>query len=155
MLRDKIEQELTISATETPSESDACRQSVLRLILAAVRDRDAALRESGSDEAIPDSAIEAMMHTMIKQREAAAQDHEESGRIDDAVRERNEIAVLSSLLPQCCDADELDSVSRAVIEEIGAHGIKDLGRTMDALKQRLGARMDFQKASAVVRGLLL
>ena len=128
--------------------------STLRLILAALKDRDIAARAKGNADGIGDDEIRQMLQAMIRQRRESITMYEQGGRCELAEQERQEIAIIESFLPKQLGAVEAESAIRALIAESGAAGIKDMGRVMAALKQRYPGQMDFAAASAVVKGLL-
>lgn len=134
------------------------RLSTLRLITAAIRDRDIAARaEQRPGEAAGQASDATVLHllfTMIKQREQSAQAYEEGGRLDLADRERVELAVIREFLPEPLSADEAQAAVRRAVEEIGADDLRDLGRVMTRLKQQYAGRMDFTQACDWVRDAL-
>lgn len=125
--------------------------STLRLILAALKDRDIAARGKGNTEGISEDEIVAMLHQMVKQRRESIQLYEQGGRCDLAEQEGEEIAIIQRFMPQQLGEAEVKTAVESLIKEIGAVGIKDMGRTMAALKQRYPGQMDFAKASGIVR----
>jgi hypothetical protein len=128
--------------------------STLRLILAALKDRDIAARSKGNYDGITEDEIRSMLQGMIKQRRESIALYEQGGRCELAQQEQEEIAVIEGFLPkQMSDAD-IEAAARGLIAEIGAQGIKDMGRTMAAIKQRYAGQMDFAKASGVVKQIL-
>jgi uncharacterized protein YqeY len=128
--------------------------STLRLILAALKDRDIAARSKGNYDGISEDEIRSMLQGMIKQRRESIALYEQGGRCELAQQEAEEIAVIEGFLPkQMADAD-IEAAARALIAEVGAQGIKDMGRTMAAMKQRYAGQMDFAKASGAVKKLL-
>ena len=128
--------------------------STLRLILAALKDRDIAARPKGNPDGITDDEIRQMMQNMIKQRRESIGLYEQGGRCELAQQEAEEIIVIEGFLPkQLSDAD-IQAAAKALVTEIGAKGIKDMGRTMAAMKERYAGQMDFSKASLVVKQLL-
>ncbi|MCY4551446.1 MAG: GatB/YqeY domain-containing protein [Defluviicoccus sp.] len=135
-------------------QKDACVVSTVRLILAAIKDRDIASRGSGEGEAIPDQDILGVLQTMVRQREEAIALYRQGGRDELARREEEEIRVIESFLPQKMSDDETAGAVHALLAEIGAEGIKDMGRTMALLKERYAGRMNFGRASAVVKSEL-
>ncbi len=135
-------------------EKDACVVSTVRLTLAAIKDRDIASRSRGEGEAIGDKDILGVLQTMLRQREEAIVLYERGGRDELARREAEEIRVIEGFLPAQLSDDETASAVHALIAEIGANGIKDMGRTMALLKQRYAGRMNFGRAGAVVRSEL-
>jgi Uncharacterized conserved protein len=128
--------------------------STLRLILAALKDRDIAARAKGNHDGISDDEIRSMLQSMIKQRRESIAMYEQGGRCELAQQEAEEIAIIEGFLPRQLSDAEIERVARELINEIGAQGIKDMGRTMAALKQRYAGQMDFAKASSVVKQLL-
>ncbi|HEV7371034.1 GatB/YqeY domain-containing protein [Arenibaculum sp.] len=128
--------------------------STLRLILAALKDRDIAARGRGVTDGITEDEILAMLQTMIKQRREAIALYEQGGRLELAEQEREEIAVIEGFLPRQLDDDQVRDAVDGVIRELGASGLKDMGRTMAELRARYAGQMDFAKASGVVRAAL-
>jgi uncharacterized protein YqeY len=150
MLRSRLGQALK----EAMKAKDGRRVSTLRLILAALKDRDIAARTSDPTEGISDAEILQMLQTMIRQRRESIVLYEQGGRPDLAEQERQEIEVIEDFLPRQLDPAEIEAAARNVIQEIDAKGIKDMGRTIAALKQRHAGQMDFSKAAAVGKQLL-
>jgi uncharacterized protein YqeY len=91
---------------------------------------------------------------MVKQREESARIYEEGNRIELAEGERQEIAILNDFLPTQMSDDEIKTACETVIADIGAQGLRDMGKVMAALKERYAGQMDFTKASALVKTLL-
>ncbi|HIJ43684.1 MAG: GatB/YqeY domain-containing protein [Rhodospirillales bacterium] len=147
MLRDRIDDALKDAMLAKSQEVVAA----LRLILAALKDRDIAARAKGNLEGIGDDEILALLQSMIKQRSESIEMYEKGGRLDLAERETKEIATIEQFLPEQIADDELvDAITSVIIEEKGKT-LKDMGRVMAALKERYTGRMDFAKASAVVK----
>src|SRR5512145_1983958 len=119
--------------------------STIRLILAALKDRDIAARSRGVMDGIGDDEILSMLQSMIKQRRESISLYEQGGRLELAQQEQDEITIIETFLPQQMDDAETLEAVRAVIAEIGAAGIKDMGKVMAALKERFAGRMDFTK----------
>ena len=132
---------------------DKRRVATLRLISAAIKDRDIAGRSSGK-ERISDDEILQLMSKMIKQREESARLYAEGGREDLATQERQEIEIIREFLPKQLSDEEVQAIAGDVVAEIEAHGLRDVGRVMAVLKERYPGQMDFAKASATVKGLL-
>jgi uncharacterized protein YqeY len=132
---------------------EPCRVATIRLILAALKDREIAERGKGNGE-LDDRAILAMLQTMIRQRRESIELYERGGRVDLAQREAEEIAVIHTFLPPAIEGEDLVSAVRGVVDELNARTIKDMGRTMACLKSKYSGRMDFAKASGLVRELL-
>ena len=148
-MRDEIHKAMR-EAVQTGDKRRAC---TLRLISAAVKDRDTASRERGGDN-ISDAEIAQLLATMVRQRLESARDYEDAGRIQEAEEERAEIAIIEEFLPPMIDESAMNSICREVVNDIGAHGLRDVGRAMAALKERYPDGMDFGRASCVVKRLL-
>jgi uncharacterized protein YqeY len=125
--------------------------STLRLILAALKDRDICARGNGKHDGIGEDEILAMLQTMIKQRREAIQLYEQGGRLELAQQEKDEIRIIESFMPRQLDETETQDAISAAIKELGCCGVKDMGRTMALLKQRYPGQMDFARASGLVR----
>ncbi|MFY7776853.1 MAG: GatB/YqeY domain-containing protein [Elstera sp.] len=134
-------------------ERDKVTVGAMRLIQSALKDRDIAARPKSGD-AIPDAEILSMLQTMVKQRRESITMYEQGGRQELAEAEAAEIAVIERFLPKPMSADEADAAIAAVIAELGASGIKDMGRVIGELKTRFAGAMDFQAASAQVKAKL-
>jgi uncharacterized protein YqeY len=133
---------------------DTCAVSTLRLILAAVKDRDIAARGKGNSNGVSDEEILDLLQKMVRQRHDAIVMFRKGDRQDLVDRETAEIGVIERFLPKQMNEDEVQGAVREVIEELEADTIKDMGRVMGALKQRYAGRMDFAKASALVKAQL-
>jgi uncharacterized protein YqeY len=130
---------------------DACATSTLRLILAALKDRDIAARGKGNADGIGEDEILLMLQTMVKQRRESIAVYKTGRRQDLADREAEEIEIIEGFLPdQLGEADITQAVAVA-IEEVGACGLKDMGKVMGLLKQRHAGEMDFASASAIAK----
>ncbi|MFC3208320.1 GatB/YqeY domain-containing protein [Aquamicrobium soli] len=148
-MREKIAEEVK----NAMKARDAERLPTLRLIQAAIKDRDIANRGAGKDAASDDDILQ-ILAKMVKQREESAKAFEDGGRPELAVKERAEIAVLREFQPAQMDDAGVEAVARAAIAETGAASAKDMGKVMAVLKAKYTGQMDFSKASAVVKGLL-
>ncbi len=149
-MRDKLASTLR----EAVKARDDIRVSTLRLILAAIKDRDIAARSEDRRDGVSDEEILQILSKMIKQRLESSKIYEEAGRLDLSERERQEIEVISEFLPRQLDAEEIRSACTNVVSEMGASGLKDMGKCMGALKERYAGQMDFGKASSFVKELL-
>ena len=148
MLRTRIRDALKAAQ----KSRDERRTATLRLILAALKDRDIAARGGeGGREAISDDEILNMLQTMIKQRRESISLYEKGGRDDLVKQETAEIAIIEEFLPKQMNDKEIAEAVKGMIEELGAATIKDMGRTMAALKERYAGQMDFAKASGIVK----
>jgi uncharacterized protein YqeY len=146
--------QLKDSLKEAMKSKDKRKLSTLRLILATLHDRDIAAREKGSDEGISEDEILQMLTTMVRQRRDSIAAYEEGGRVDLATSEQEEIDVIAEYLPKQFDEAEMTTAIKDTIAEISAEGLKDMGKTMAALKSNYAGRMDFAKASALVKSEL-
>ncbi|OHC80821.1 MAG: glutamyl-tRNA amidotransferase [Rhodospirillales bacterium RIFCSPLOWO2_01_FULL_65_14] len=125
--------------------------STLRLILAALKDRDIAARTKGKKDGIPDEEVLGLLQSMIKQRRESIAAYEKGGRQDLAQKEAGEIAIIEGFLPQQMSEAEMAKAIDSVIESVAAASLKDMGKAMAALKQQFAGQMDFAKASALVK----
>jgi uncharacterized protein len=148
-MREKLAQSLK----DAIKSRDSRKVSTIRLIQAAIKDRDIANRTAGKD-AVSDDDITTILAKMIKQREESARIYEEAGRLELAQQEREEIVVIKDFLPAQLSEDEVKKVCASVVAETGAHGLRDMGKCMNVLKERYPGQMDFSKASGMVKGLL-
>lgn len=128
--------------------------STVRLILAALKDRDIAARGRGDTDGVGEAEIYSMLQTMVRQRQESIELYEKGGRAELAEQEREEIAIIESFLPKALSVEEADAAIAEVLAEIGASCIKDMGRVMAELRGRYAGRMDFAKVSAVVKSKL-
>lgn len=132
---------------------DKRRVPTLRLIMAAIKDRDILNRGTGKDPATNDE-ISSILAKMIKQREESAKLYEEGKRLELADQERAEIAIIRDFMPKQLTESEVRQVAQDVIDEIGAAGLRDMGKAMNMLKDRYAGQMDFSRASSIVKELL-
>ena len=130
------------------------RLSTLRLINAAIKDRDIAARGEGTDGGVDDAEVLAILSKMTKQRHESARAYEEGGRLDLAERELEEIGVITEFLPKQLDEGEIDHAICAAMSETGAASIRDMGKVMAALKGRYTGQMDFGKVGPRVKDKL-
>jgi uncharacterized protein YqeY len=130
------------------------RTSTLRLILAAIKDRDIAARAEDRTSGITDDEILQLLAKMVRQRQESIEAFEKGGRPDLVAQEREEIAIIESFMPKQLSPDEVRGACKEVVEALGATGLRDMGKCMGALKERFPGRMDFGKASAIVKEIL-
>jgi uncharacterized protein YqeY len=133
---------------------DKLRTSTLRLMLAAIRDRDIALRGEEGGGGLDDAGLMALLAKMVKQREDSAATYETAGRMELAEAERAEIAVIKEFLPKPMSEDEVDAAIGKAVAETGARSIRDMGKVMAALKARYSGRMDFAAVGPRVKSAL-
>ncbi len=148
-MRDQINDDLKTAI----KAQDKRRVGTLRLINAAIKDRDIAARSSGKDSVTDDEILE-ILAKMVKQRVESAATYEEAGRDELATQEREEIEIIKGFLPEQMDEAAVAEAVKAVDDEIEATSLKDMGRTMGALKERYAGKMDFGQANKVVKELL-
>jgi hypothetical protein len=146
-LRDQINEGLK----KGMREKDQCRISTIRLIMAALKDKDISARSSGKGEQISDEEILSMLQSMIKQRREAVQAYRDAGRDDLAGREEDEIRVIEQFLPSQFEGEDLEKVIDDTIAELGVSDIKEMGTVMQTLKKRYAGRLDMSMASRIVR----
>jgi uncharacterized protein YqeY len=132
---------------------DVRRLSTLRLIQAAIKDRDIANRGAGKDP-VSDQEILEILAKMVRQRQESARAFEEGNRLELAEQERKEIEIIGEFLPQQLCEEDVRRICARVIDEAGADGLRDMGKCMNLLKQKYAGRMDFGKASGIVKTLL-
>ena len=146
--------QLTDAMKEAMKSKDAKRLATVRLILAALKDRDIAARSETNKDLVSDDDILTLLAKMIKQREESATAFDAGNRPEMATGEREEIAVIRTFMPaQMDDAAMKDAVAKT-IAEAGAASIKDMGKVMAVLKERYAGQMDFSKASAATKDAL-
>ena len=125
--------------------------STLRLIMAAMKDRDIAARSKGNWDGITDDEILSMMQAMIKQRQESVKMYEVGKRQDLVERENDEIKVIETFLPKQLSEEEVKGVIASAIQTVGATGIKDMGKVIAEMKGKYAGQIDFGKASALVK----
>ena len=148
-----MREKFAASLKEAIKAKDSRRMSTIRLINAAVKDRDIANRGAGKDPVCDDDIMQ-ILSKMIKQREDAARIYEDAARLELAQQERDEIDIIRSFLPAQLSDEDLRQACKRVVEKTGAKGLRDMGKCMSALKTEFAGQMDFSKASGVVKGLL-
>lgn len=150
-MRDKIAAALKTAMKEKDQE----RLSTLRLVNAAIKDREIAMRAEGEGEGtVGDAEVLAIMGKMVKQRQESARAYEEGGRLELAEKEQAEIRVIEEFLPRQLTEDEVNAAIEAAIAKLGADSIRDMGRVMGELKGRYTGQMDFSKAGPMVKDRL-
>jgi len=147
MLRD----EFSTALKDAMKAKDQRAVSTVRLIMAAVKDRDIAARGEGNAEGIGEEAVMRVLQTMIKQRQESILLYRQGGREDLAAQEEEEIGIIRRFLPEQMSDEETARAVEALVAETGAKTLKDMGPTMAALRERFAGRMDFGKASAALK----
>ena len=149
-----LRNDLSTALKAAMREKDQTGVSTIRLILAAIKDRDIAARDKGVTDGVEDREILALLQTMVKQRNESITLYEQGGRVDLVESEQAEIEVIRRFLPAQMTEQETRAAVTTVISDIGAAGLKDMGRTMQELRHRYPGRMDFGKASGIVKQAL-
>jgi uncharacterized protein YqeY len=150
MLRDKFRDALKDAMRAKQERATG----TLRLILAALKDRDIAVRAKGNHDGISEAEIGQMLQGMVKQRRDSIALYEQGGRLELAEQEREEITIIEGFLPKQLDDQAVAAVIKSAIAELGATGIKDMGKVIAALKAKYTGQMDFAKAAAAVKQVL-
>ncbi len=146
-----LRNEINSAMKEAMKEKAQLRLSTLRLINAAIKDRDIAARAEGVEDGVDDSEILAILGKMTRQRQESAKTYEEAGRLDLSERELSEIQVIEYFLPRQLSVDEIEIEVTKVIDEQGASSIRDMGRVMACLKERFTGQMDFGSVGPIVK----
>jgi len=150
MLRDQLKDALK----ESMKQKEDVAVSTLRLILAALKDRDIADRSKGNQDGISDDAILSLLQSMIKQRRESIDVYEKAGRQELADKEREEIEVIETFLPKQLSEEEMTKAVKGAITKVKASSLKEMGQVMGELKANYAGQMDFGKASAMVKEML-
>ena len=150
MIRTRLKESLSVGMK---AKDELC-VSTLRLIIAALKDRDIAARTKGDLSGIDDDAILELLQSMIRQRRDSIDMYRSAGRHELADKEEKEIEIIQGFLPEQMDDAAMAAAVEDVIAELEASSLKDMGRTMAALKERCAGQMDFAKASSVVKARL-
>jgi uncharacterized protein YqeY len=150
MFRERLNQELKKSMLAKEQRATA----TLRLILAALKDRDIAARSKGNTDGIDEGEILSMLQTMIKQRRESIEMYTQGGREQLAKQEGEEIEIIERFLPAQMDDAAIEAAIGKAIESIGASGLKEMGKVMAALREAHAGQMDFGKAGAIAKKLL-
>ncbi|WP_150286406.1 GatB/YqeY domain-containing protein [Rhabdaerophilum calidifontis] len=148
-----MREQFTTALKDAMKSGDKARLGAVRLIQAAIKDKDIEARGAGRAQA-SDEEILALLQKMIKQRQESAAIYRENGRPELAENEESEIAVITSFLPRQLDEAETKVAIAAAIAETGAQGMKDMGKVIALLRERFAGQMDFGKASGLVKAAL-
>ena len=150
MLREQLKAALKTAMIE----KDSRKISTIRLILAAVKDRDIASRGTNKDGLISNDDILQLLQSMIKQRKDSIAMYTKGGRQDLVDSEQGEIDIIQSFLPKQMNEEEIKACVADVVKSTGAAGLKDMGKVMAALREQFAGQMDFGQASGVVKAIL-
>lgn len=149
-----LRQDLSSNVKDAMKAKDKLRVSTLRLVNAAIKDRDIAARSEDRCGGIDESEILSLLAKMVKQREESAKTYEENARPELAERERSEIEIMREFMPQPLSDDEVKATVASLIDDMGATCLKDMGKIMGRLKTDYAGRIDMGKAGAVVKSHL-
>jgi uncharacterized protein len=149
-LREKINEQFN-SALKSKNKNLV---STLRLVLAAIKDKDIANRTGEKKEIIKDEEIIKLLRKMKKQRQDSADLYKKGERVDLLKIEEEEIKIIDSFLPQQLNEEETKKICKEIIESLGASNVKDIGKIMGALKKKYSDTIDFSKVNTIVKGLL-
>jgi len=149
-LRDQVSSELKVAM----KNKAVARLSTLRLINAAIKDRDIAARSDGNDDGVGEDEILGILGKMVKQRQESARTYEEGGRLELAEKELAEIVVIEEFLPAQLDSDAVSKAIEDAIASVGAESIRDMGKVMGALKSKYTGQMDFGSVGPKVKAML-
>jgi len=147
MLRNTLSEALK----DAMRSQDKIAISTLRLVLAALKDRDIAARAYGNSTDLGDVEILSMLETMVKQRRESIEMYETGGRQELAQQERDEIAIIKRFMPKQLNDGEIESAVMTAIAEVGADSLKQMGKVMASLRQNYAGQMDFGKAGAIAK----
>jgi len=150
MLRERFKEDLK----NAMRAKDQRAVSTIRLIAAALKDRDIAARPSGNTEGIAEADILSMLQGMIKQRRESAELYEKGGRPELAQQENEEIAIIEGFLPKQMSDDEVKAAIAEAVATVGAASVKDMGKVMAELKAKFAGQMDFSKVGGEVKKAL-
>ncbi|KEP68643.1 GatB/YqeY domain-containing protein [Thioclava sp. BHET1] len=151
----EMRERLSAALKTAMKEKDQERLSTLRLINAAIKDREIAMRAEGEGEqTVGDPEVLAIMGKMVKQRQESARAYEEGGRLELAEKELSEISVIEDFLPRQLSEEEVSAAIDAAIAKLGADSIRDMGRVMGELKGQYTGQMDFSRVGPQVKDRL-
>lgn len=146
-----IREELNGALKTAMKAKDKVMLSTVRLVLAALKDRDLAARGKGDNAGLSDNDILSMLQTMIKQRAESSATYRKADRPELAEREETEIAIIRSFLPVALEGDELSAIIQGIIEDTGAESIRDMGKIMGVLKTKYAGQVDMGQAGSFVK----
>lgn len=150
----QMRERLSTALKEAMKAKDHDRLSTLRLINAAIKDREIALRAEADQTDLGDTEIMGILSKMVKQRQESARAYEEGGRLELAEKEMSEIKVIEEFLPRQLTADEVAAAVEAAIAETGASSIRDMGKVMGTLKEKYLGQMDFGAVGPMIKSKL-
>ncbi|MEZ5674560.1 hypothetical protein SAMN06265173_1037 [Thalassovita litoralis] len=150
----ELRERINAALKQAMKDKAAARLSTLRLINAAIKDRDIAARGEGKEDGVGNAEVLAILGKMVKQRQESARTYEEAGRLDLAERESAEVVVIEEFLPRQLSEDEIAAALDAAITATGASSIRDMGKVMGELKGKYTGQMDFGAVGPLVKDRL-
>ena len=153
-MADELQTRINGSLKAAMKAKDSARLSTLRLINAAIKEREIAMRTEGEDVSVSDADILGILGKMVKQRQESARAYEEGGRLELAEQERSEIMIIEEFLPKQLSEEEAQAAVLAAISDTGAESIRDMGKVMGALKSKYTGQMDFGRVGPMVKDQL-
>ena len=145
---------LNKSLKDAMKARDEQKISTIRLINAAIKDRDIAVRSEDNVDGVSNEEILSILSRMIKQRQESAKLYEEAGRLELAQQEFSEIKIIETFLPRQLDNTEIEEIVKNAISELKASSLRDMGKVMNVLKESYSGKMDFGKAGAIAKDVL-
>lgn len=142
---------ITSGLKQAMKDKDSDRLATLRLINAAIKDRDIAARAEGEDDGVAEADVLAILGKMVKQRQESARIYEEGGRLELAEKELGEVAVINDFLPKQLSDEEVQKAVSSAITDTGAESIRDMGKVMGVLKSKYTGQVDFAKVGGIVK----
>lgn len=149
-----MRERVSTALKEAMKAKDADRLSTLRLINAAIKDREIAARGTGDDDTVTNDEVLGILGKMVKQRQESARAYEEGGRLELAEKEQSEIGIIEEFLPRQLDEDETAAAIDAAIAKVGAQSVRDMGKVMGILKKKYTGQMDFGRVGPMVKDRL-
>ncbi|MDG1458083.1 MAG: GatB/YqeY domain-containing protein [Pseudoprimorskyibacter sp.] len=147
----ELRSRVTAAMKQAMKDRDSARLSTIRLINAAIKDRDIAARGNGNEDGVDETAILEILGKMVKQRRESARTYEEGGRLDLAEAELAEIPVIEDFLPRKLSDAEVETAISEALAEVGASSLRDMGKVMGVLKSKYTGQMDFGSVGGQVK----
>ena len=148
-----LREDLSNALKEAMKNKNAVDTNAIRMIIAGMKEKDVEARGKGTEKA-EDERLLAMMQTMINHRQESIKMYTEGNRPELAEKEQAEIKVIERFMPKQLSEDEIKSVVASIIASTGAQSVKDMGKVMSSLKTEYAGKMDFGKASGIIKSLL-
>lgn len=150
----ELRERVMVEMKQAMKDKATTRLATIRLINAAIKDRDIAARAEGNEDGVPESEVLAILGKMVKQRQESARQYEEAGRLDLSERELAEIGIIEDFLPRQLSEEEVSAAVDAAISAVGGSSIRDMGKIMGELKGKYTGQMDFGAVGPLVKDRL-